>query len=111
MAAVDPIAPAPPPTTPDVAGFRQLLRLRDFRLLWLAQVAAQLGDKFFAFSLLLSIYALTHAYVSDAALLLAYTIPSVFLSVPAGIIADQWDKRALMVWSNLIRGALVMGVP
>ncbi len=111
MAAVDPIAPAPPPTAPDVAGFRRLLRLRDFRLLWLAQVAAQLGDKFFAFSLLLSIYALTHAYISDAALLLAYTIPSVFLSVPAGIIADQWDKQAVMLWSNLARGALVLGVP
>ncbi|MGH7759183.1 MAG: hypothetical protein ACREN7_07715, partial [Candidatus Dormibacteria bacterium] len=59
------------------AGFREALRARDFRLLWGAQVAAQLGDKFFAFSLLLSIYALTHRYLSDAALLLAYTIPAV----------------------------------
>jgi MFS family permease len=74
-------------------------------------VAAQLGDKFFAFSLLLSIYALTHRYLSDAALLLAYTIPAVFLSIPAGIFADRYDKKTLMIWTNLSRGLMVLGVP
>ncbi len=93
------------------SGFRQVLRTRDFRLLWGAQVAAQLGDKFFAFSLLLSIYSLTHLYVSDAALLLAYTIPAVFLSVPAGIFADRYDKKTLMIWTNLSRGVMVLAVP
>ena len=76
-------------------GFRDALRSRDFRFLWAAQVAAQLGDKFFAFSLLLSIYSLTHLYLSDSALLLAYTIPAVFLSIPAGIFADRYDKKTL----------------
>lgn len=99
---------APPPAPP---GIRQALANRDFRLLWAAQVAAQLGDKFFAFSLLLSIYAITHLYLSDAALLLAYTIPAVFLSVPAGIFADRYDKKTLMIWTNLSRGVLVLGVP
>ncbi|HEY6537833.1 MAG TPA: MFS transporter [Candidatus Dormibacteraeota bacterium] len=93
------------------SGFRQVLAGRDFRLLWGAQVAAQLGDKFFAFSLLLSIYSLTHRYLSDAALLLAYTIPAVFLSVPAGIFADRYDKKTLMIWTNLSRGLMVLGVP
>ncbi len=74
-------------------------------------MAAQLGDKFFAFSLLLSIYSLTHLYLSDAALLLAYTIPAVFLSVPAGIFADRYDKKTLMIWTNLSRGVMVLGVP
>jgi MFS family permease len=74
-------------------------------------VAAQLGDKFFAFSLLLSIYSLTHRYLSDAALLLAYTIPAVFLSIPAGIFADRYDKKTLMIWTNLSRGLMVLGVP
>ena len=93
------------------AGFREVLKGRDFRLLWGAQVAAQLGDKFFAFSLLLSIYSLTHLYLSDAALLLAYTIPAVFLSIPAGIFADRYDKKTLMIWTNLSRGVMVLGVP
>jgi MFS family permease len=74
-------------------------------------VAAQLGDKFFAFSLLLSFYSLTHLYLSDAALLLAYTIPAVFLSIPAGIFADRYDKKTLMIWTNLSRGVMVLGVP
>ncbi len=99
------------PSTPGPAGFRETLKNRDFRLLWGAQVAAQLGDKFFAFSLLLSIYSLTHLYLSDAALLLAYTIPAVFLSVPAGIFADRYDKKTLMIWTNLSRGIMVLGVP
>ncbi len=98
-------------SSPGPAGFRETLKNRDFRLLWGAQVAAQLGDKFFAFSLLLSIYSLTHLYLSDAALLLAYTIPAVFLSVPAGIFADRYDKKTLMIWTNLSRGVMVLGVP
>jgi MFS family permease len=108
---------APPGSTAELAvdlgptGFREVLRARDFRLLWGAQVAAQLGDKFFAFSLLLSIYSLTHLYLSDAALLLAYTIPAVFLSIPAGIFADRYDKKTLMIWTNLSRGVMVLGVP
>ncbi|MGH7639429.1 MAG: MFS transporter [Candidatus Dormibacteria bacterium] len=92
-------------------GFREVLKGSDFRKLWGAQVAAQLGDKFFAFSLLLSIYSLTGRYLSDAALLLAYTIPAVFLSVPAGIFADRYDKKTLMFWTNLTRGIMVLGVP
>lgn len=108
---------APPGSSAEAAvesgptGFREALSGRDFRLLWGAQVAAQLGDKFFAFSLLLSIYSLTHLYVSDAALLLAYTIPAVFLSIPAGIFADRYDKKTLMIWTNLSRGVMVLGVP
>ncbi len=108
---------APPGSSAEAAldagssGFREVLRARDFRLLWGAQVAAQLGDKFFAFSLLLSIYSLTHRYLSDAALLLAYTIPAVFLSIPAGIFADRYDKKTLMIWTNLSRGLMVLGVP
>ncbi len=105
------VSEAPPPASPGTSGFRETLRNRDFRLLWGAQVAAQLGDKFFAFSLLLSIYSLTHLYLSDAALLLAYTIPAVFLSVPAGIFADRYDKKTLMIWTNLSRGVMVLGVP
>lgn len=112
MTAVGPeVAGAPRPTANGSGGFRKALQSRDFRLLWGAQVASQLGDKFFAFSLLLSIYALTHLYLSDAALLLAYTIPAVFLSVPAGIFADRYDKRLLMLSTNLCRGVLVLGVP
>ncbi|MHB1576106.1 MAG: MFS transporter [Candidatus Dormibacteria bacterium] len=105
------VTEALPPPSPGPSGFRETLRNRDFRLLWGAQVAAQLGDKFFAFSLLLSIYSLTHLYLSDAALLLAYTIPAVFLSVPAGIFADRYDKKTLMIWTNLSRGVMVLGVP
>lgn len=105
------VTEAPPTALQGAAGFRETLRNRDFRLLWGAQVAAQLGDKFFAFSLLLSIYSLTHLYLSDAALLLAYTIPAVFLSVPAGIFADRYDKKTLMIWTNLSRGVMVLGVP
>ncbi len=107
-------SPAPDPGvaaglgTGDIAGLRQVLQNRNFRRLWLAQVAAQLGDKFFAFSLLLSIYALTGQYISDAVLLLAYTIPSVLLSVPAGLTADRRDKRRLMIGANASRAVLVL---
>ncbi|TMD38256.1 MAG: hypothetical protein E6I88_14460, partial [Chloroflexi bacterium] len=60
-------------------GFRTVLGNRDFRLIWSAQVASQLADKFLMFALLILTYSISRASTHGAALFLAYTFPSVFL--------------------------------
>src|SRR5437763_87159 len=45
-------------------GFRHVLANRDFRLIWFAQVAAQLADKFLMFSLIILAYRLWHGSTS-----------------------------------------------
>jgi len=92
-------------------GFRELLAFRDFRWIWFSQVTSQLSDKFLVYSLLTVTYARSRANTQEAIVLLAYTFPSVVLSPIAGVIADRFDKRLLMILTNVIRGGLILLVP
>jgi MFS family permease len=96
---------------PEPAGFRAVLQKRDFRVIWFAQVASQLGDKFLMFSLLVLTYTVSRASTQGAALFLAYTFPSVFLSPLAGVYADRHDKKKLMLATNAVRGGLILLIP
>lgn len=96
---------------PRTPGFRTVLANRDFRLIWSAQVASQLADKFLMFALLILTYSISRASTHGAALFLAYTFPSVFLSPLAGVYADRHDKKRLMFFTNAIRGGLILLIP
>ncbi len=92
-------------------GFAAVLRRRDFRYLWGAQLASQLADKFLMFTLLVFMYTLTKRASLQSVLMIAYTLPSVLLSAPAGVYADRHDKRMLMIGTNVVRAGLILLIP
>ena len=92
-------------------GFRHLLAQRDFQLIWYAQVAAQLADKFLMFSLIILAYRLSHGSTPVAITLLAYTVPAVAIAPLAGVFADRHDRKRIMIVTNLVRAALVLLIP
>ncbi|GAC1337517.1 MAG: MFS transporter [Candidatus Dormibacteria bacterium] len=96
---------------PEASGFSAVLGRRDFRLLWAAQLASQLADKFLMFTLLLVVYDLSRHSTLQSLLMLAYTFPSVVLSAPAGVFVDRADKRKLMLATNVLRAALILLIP
>ena len=104
-------SPALPWSGPEAVTFLAVLGRRDFRLLWLAQVAAQLGDKFLMFTLLIVVYSLTGRASTQSLLMLSYTVPSILLSAFAGVYADRHDKRRLMLSTNVARCGLMLLVP
>jgi MFS family permease len=95
----------------DADGFVGVLRRTDFRLLWAAQVCSQLADKFLMFTLLVLVYTLSGRSTGSSLVMVAYTLPSVLLSAPAGVYADRHDKRSLMLGTNLLRGGLILLIP
>ena len=92
-------------------GFGYLLGNRDFRLIWFAQLTAQLADKFLMFSLIILAYRLSHGSTPVAVTLLAYTVPAVAISPFAGVLADRYDRKLIMVSSNVIRALLIALIP
>jgi MFS family permease len=92
-------------------GFRSLLDQRDFQLIWFAQVGAQLADKFLMFSLIILAYHLSRGSTPVAITLLAYTVPAVAIAPLAGVFADRFDRKTIMVTTNLVRAVLVMLIP
>ena len=95
----------------ETRGFKDLLQNREFQLIWSSQIASQLADKFLVYSLLSATYERSAANTQEAIVLLAYTFPSVLLSPIAGVYADRFDKRRMMMLTNLIRGGLILLVP
>src|ERR1700694_1877016 len=92
-------------------GFRHLLAQRDFQLIWYAQVAAQLADKFLMFSLIILAYRLSHGSTPVAITLLAYTVPAVAIAPLAGVFADRHDRKRIMIVTTAVRAALVLLIP
>ena len=105
--------PGSAPTEVEVepSGFRYLLANPDFRLIWFAQVAAQLADKFLMFSLIILAYRLSHGSTPVAVTLLAYTVPAVAIAPLAGVFADRHDRKLIMVTTNFVRAALIALIP
>jgi len=93
------------------SGFRYVLGNRDFRLVWFAQVAAQLADKFLMFSLIILAYRLSQGSTPVAVTLLAYTVPAVAIAPLAGVFADRHDRKLIMVGTNILRAGLIALIP
>jgi MFS family permease len=93
------------------AGFAYVLGNREFRLIWLAQLAAQLADKFLMFSLIILAYRLSRGSTPVAVTLLAYTLPAVVIAPLAGVFADRHDRKTIMVITNLVRAVLIALIP
>jgi MFS family permease len=92
-------------------GFRYVLGQPAFRLIWFAQLAAQLADKFLMFSLIILAYRLSGGSTPVAITLLAYTVPAVAISPLAGVFADRYPRKLIMVSTNLVRAVLVALIP
>ena len=82
-----------------------------FRNIWFAQLAAQLADKFLLFSLIILAYKISGGSTPVAITLLTYTVPAVLFAPLAGVIADRYDRKQIMLWANFGRAAVVALIP
>lgn len=83
-----------------------LSRNPDFRLLWLAQASSQLGSSVSSLAIPLLAMALTgSALVAGLVGTVGYL--AIWLAqLPAGYVADMFDRRRVMLWSDGIRAGL-----
>ncbi|MDD5006269.1 MAG: MFS transporter [Candidatus Omnitrophica bacterium] len=92
--------------------FRQIIRNRNFFLLWIGQVISQFGDRLNQMALIAFIFKRAPGSTFELAKLMAITIIPVFLIGPlAGVYVDRWDRRRTMFVCDLIRAVLVFTIP
>jgi len=96
---------------PPEAGGIAVLRNRPFLLLWLAQLATQVGGNMVMLGLLVII---TSTYsgskIAISVLLLCFLAPAIVFSALAGVFVDRADKRLVLVATNILRGAAFVAV-
>ena len=91
----------------NVTGYRQLARNRDFTILWVGETISELGTTMALFVFPLLGYQLTHSTVAAALLTAADLLGMAVMMLPAGILADRYDRRTLMLVSDAARFAVI----
>ncbi|HEY7144201.1 MAG TPA: MFS transporter [Streptosporangiaceae bacterium] len=91
----------------------QLLRplaIRDFRLLWAGQVVSLIGDGLFTVALAWQSIELSPRPATLSVVLVARSVPQLTLALLGGALSDRLPRRALMLVSDLVRGAAVAAI-
>jgi dTMP kinase len=106
----------PRPAAPAQDETRGVLAIPAFRKLWNAMVFSSLGDWLgllatTALAQQLSGDSYAKANFAIAGVFIARLLPSVFLGPLAGVIADRFDRRKLMVVCDILRTALYISIP
>src|SRR5438067_8974145 len=99
-----------PGTSNPTVGYAELLRSnRGFRLLWLGQVVSQMGDWFDTIAVYTIALRLTGSSRSIALIMVARFLPTVVLGPGAGVIADRFSRRSIMIAADIMRATVVLG--
>jgi len=109
-------ASLPRPAAPAQDVTRSVLSIKPFRKLWNSMVFSSLGDWLgllatTALAQQLSGGSYSTANFAIAGVFIARLLPAVFLGPLAGVLADRFDRRRLMVTVDILRAALYISIP
>ena len=95
-----PLRHPPPPVSSGPLG---VLSNRRFLSLWLSQVSSQVGGNMVLYGLTVLVYGKTGSNSAVSFLILTFLVPSVLFSVFAGVYVDRFDRRLILIATNLVR--------
>jgi MFS family permease len=82
-----------------------LRRNRDYMLVWAGQGLSELGSQVSTVAYPLLVLAFTHSPARAGVVGLAATLPLPLLALPAGALADHFDRKRLMLACDALRAA------
>lgn len=96
-------------------GYSALFANRSFCMLWLAQIFSQFADRII-FVVFVTIIAINFDPSGKSTslqswLYIAFTIPAILLTAVAGVFIDIWNKKAVMIITNILRGIIILLLP
>ena len=83
---------------------RPLWRSRDYLLLWSGQALSDIGGAVSDLAFPLLVLAVTHSPIQAGLVSAVGALPAILVGLPAGVLVDHWDRRRLMLFSDLVRG-------
>ncbi len=87
--------------------FRQVLHHRPFFLLWLSQLVSQSGDLVFEVALLWLVLGVTGSVFAVGIVVAVTLLPGVVLGPFLGVYVDRWDRREILIFTNVVEGVVV----
>lgn len=78
--------------------------MRIFSIIWFGQLISTLGSGLSGFALGVWIYETTSSTTLFALSMVIWILPNILLSPVAGVIADRWDRRLIMILIDSMAG-------
>jgi len=91
-------------------GYIELVRGNfNFRTLWMGQIISLLGDWFNLIASASLIATLTHSGLAIGGLFVVRMLAPFIVSPIAGVMIDRYDRKKLLIFSDIARGITVLG--
>jgi dTMP kinase len=92
-----------------------VLQIKDFRRLWVGLGLSSMGDWMGLLALTAMANAAADTYSGKnyaiATVLFLRVLPALVLGPIAGYVADRLDRRAVLIWGDVLRGLLFLTIP
>ncbi|MET7418972.1 MFS transporter [Dactylosporangium sp. NPDC005555] len=88
----------------------EALRVRDFRLLWVGRSVSLLGSWLLTVAVPAHVLQLTGSLMATGLTLAAEYLPVLLLGPLAGALSDRWDRRRVMLATDVFRACAVAGM-
>jgi len=88
-----------------------VFRNRSFTLLWVGQLISSMGSALTALAASILVYRLTGSALSVGLMLIATSSPTIVIGLIAGVIVDRYDRKRIMLISDLLRAVLILLIP
>jgi MFS family permease len=91
-----------------LAAYARILRTNaNFRRLWIAQIVSEIGDWVYAAAVYSMLFELTGSAKSLAAAFVTQVLPQCLMAPTAGVLNDRLSRKAVMVFADFGRAAVV----
>ena len=91
--------------------YNQMQQQRNISLLWLAQIISTAGDAIYQIALFWLVLDITGSSTTTGLIAMAAFLPAMLFGLYAGVIADKYNRKLIMIFSNLSQALTVIIIP
>ncbi|HUQ85467.1 MAG TPA: MFS transporter [Candidatus Limnocylindrales bacterium] len=84
------------------------LKEKPFFYFWIGEIFTQIPTHLFNFFLILLVFKITNSNTAVSGAVLTFTLPAIFFGSIAGVYVDRWDKKRVLIISNILRAVLLI---
>src|SRR5574341_1452843 len=84
---------------------------RNFSLLWTGQLVSTMGSALTSLAASIYVFRQTGSALSVGLMLMATAAPSLLVGLFAGVFVDRYDRKKIMIASDVLRAILIALIP
>ena len=99
-----------PQTADQRRAIRALSACPGFKRLWVGQLLSQIGDQCLLIAAITLISDLSRSPLAMLIPVISMIAPQIAFGLMGGVLADRWDRKAIMIVADVLRGLIVLSV-